>query len=243
MYLPNWNILISRSPSDHFSCSIKFWNINFNVWIFFPTFAPLSPATNLGYTYFFSEIWMCLTRRMSVLSCSSVDGAECIRPSRVPMSSSPDGDSTSCWMIIKACSRHWRYFTMLCTHLAPPNSRNKPERLTLYWRQTNLGSRFNFIAWQVNIHFSHFLQQNHFDWLPMNKAWAHLWKRAFWDYQQPWNRREIIIELKLRAFLNKRPDSAPRVRLLQGLRAWKWILTRPSVHKKRKNWSTITRLW
>lgn len=74
---------------------------------------------------------------------------------------------------------------------------------------------------------AHFLQQRHSDWLTINKAWVHLWDRAFWDYQQPWYRREMITELRLRVFLNQRPYSAQRVSLLQGLRAWKLILTRP----------------
>ncbi len=71
-----------------------------------------------------------VTRSMSVFSCSSLDGAECIRPSSVPMSSSPLGDRTSCWMMSRACSRHWRYFTMLWTQRAPPNSLNSAGRQT-----------------------------------------------------------------------------------------------------------------
>lgn len=72
---------------------------------------------------------MCVvTRSMSVFSCSSLDGAECMRPSSVPISSSPLGDRTSCWMMSRACSRHWRYFTMLWTQRAPPNSLNRAGR-------------------------------------------------------------------------------------------------------------------
>lgn len=68
------------------------------------------------------------TLKMSVFSCSSVGGAECISPNKVPISSSPLGDNTNCWMIIRACCRHWGYFTMLCTHLAPPNSLKIPTQ-------------------------------------------------------------------------------------------------------------------
>lgn len=64
---------------------------------------------------------------MSVFNCSSVGGAECISPRRVPMSSSPFGESTSCWMVIRACCRHCGYLTILCAHRAPPNSRKIPE--------------------------------------------------------------------------------------------------------------------
>lgn len=71
-----------------------------------------------------------VTRRMSVFSWSSLEGAECMRPNRVPMSSSPLGERTSCWMMSRACSRHWRYFTMLWTQRAPPNSLNRAGRQT-----------------------------------------------------------------------------------------------------------------
>lgn len=69
------------------------------------------------------------TLKMSVFSCSSIGGAECISPNKVPISSSPLGDNTNCWMIISACCRHWGYFTMLCTHLAPPNSLKIPMQI------------------------------------------------------------------------------------------------------------------
>lgn len=66
------------------------------------------------------------TLRICVFSSRSVTEAVGIRPSRVPISSSPPGDRTNCCTMCKACWRHSGNGTMLWAQRAPPHSLNTP---------------------------------------------------------------------------------------------------------------------
>ena len=96
-----------------------------------------------------------------------------IRPSSVPMSSSPPGDSTSCCTMFNACCRHSGYGTMLCAHLAPPHWWNTPAQSTGKHYHRNVCTSHPFHTGGTHLH----SQQVNVTII----MWAHLILSHWWN--------------------------------------------------------------